>query len=237
MKNLLLADDRLDLLNTLEPILKHWGYRVLTASDATQAQAFLASSSPVMLLIGSNLLENPALLLPSPPLPLLAIAHPRSGRAEPSPGLTLTVPVDIFALFSFIQSMVEHHPRRNLRLQLRLPGMYCTKGAEFVLADVMSLSVSGLFFRSPLRLAAGDRVTAVFPLLGHGLEMELEGTVLYVIEPSPANNYAQGFGMGFDALNQEQRTLLTRFIEEKFLSEVSGCQAGVGNFSSSQLRR
>jgi len=237
MKSLLLADDRHDLLATLEPILKHWGYRVLTATDVTQAQAFLASSYPVMLLIGNNLLEDPALQLPHPPLPLLAIAHPQSACPESSPDLVLTVPIDIFALFSFIQRRVEQHPRQNLRLQLRLPGMYCTKGAEFVLADVMSLSISGLFFRSPLRLVAGDRVTAVFPLLGHSREMEIGGTVLYAIEPLPSNNYAQGFGLGFDALSQEQSTLLGRFIEEKFLSEVSGCQAGVGNFSSAQLRR
>lgn len=237
MKTLLLADNRHELLATLEPILKHWGYRVLTAIDSHQAQAFLASSSPAMLLIGSNLLDEPTLQLPDPPLPLLAIIHPQSGPPGHSPDLALAVPIDIFTLFSFIQARVEHHPRQNLRLRLRLPGMYCLKGEEFVLADVLSLSMEGLFFRSPLRLANGDRITAVFPLLGHSREMEIDGTVLYAIDPSPVNNYAQGFGMGFDALKEEQAALLGRFIKERLLSEVSACQAGVGDFSPAHLQR
>ena len=237
MKSLLLADDRLDLLATLEPILKHWGYRVLTATTVAQVRAFLAASSPVLLLIGSNLLNSPELHLPHPPLPLLALDHPESPHPHMQPDMTLGVPIDIFALFSFIQSRVECHPRQNLRLQVRLPGMYRLKGKEFVLADVLSLSMHGLFCRSPLRLAAGDRVSAVFPLLGCGREIEVEGTVLYTIEPSVENNYLQGFAMGFEALNEEQASLLGRFIEERLLAEVSACQTGVGTFSSAHLRR
>ncbi len=237
MKSLLLADNRLDLLATLEPILKHWGYRVLTATDAHKAQAFLASSSPALLMIGSNLLGDPRLHLPAPPLPLLAIAHPDADRPSPLPDMTLGVPVDIFALFSFIQSRVEHHPRRNLRLRLHLPGMYCTTGREFVLADVLSLSMQGLFFRSPRRLAAGDRVTAVFPLLGHGKELEVEGTVLYAVEAVPENNYTQGFGLGFAELTDQQAVLIEHFISERFLSEVSSSQPGVGTFSKAHLQR
>jgi Tfp pilus assembly protein PilZ len=147
------------------------------------------------------------------------------------------VPVDIFALFSFIQSRVEQHPRRNLRLRLHLPGMYRTKGDDYVLADVLSLSMNGLFFRSPLRLSTGSRVSAVFPLLGHGKELEVDGTVLYVIEPTAQNNFVQGFGLGFTTLTQEQATELEHFIEASFLDEVAACQPGVGTFSATQLKR
>lgn len=239
MKSLLLADDRHDLLAALEPVLKHWGYRVLTATDAPRASAFLAASQPAMLLIGSNLLKAPELQLPPSAPPLLVLDHPATPAtatataAEP----VLGVPVDIFALFSFIQSRVEQHPRQNLRLRLRLPGMYRHKGEQFVLAEVLSLSMHGLFFRSPLRLAAGDRVSAVFPLLGHGQELEIDGNVLYTVEPVAANNYAQGFGMGFKALTPEQATLLGQFLEESLLSEVSARPAGVGTFSAAHLRR
>jgi hypothetical protein len=237
MKCLLLADERLSLLATLEPILKHWGYRVLTATNADQVKTFLGESAPVLLIIGSHLLATPELKTLGPGLPVLALEHPRSGQPVARPATTLSVPVDIFALFSFIQQQVEKHPRRNLRLRLRLPGMYCTRGDDFVLADVLSLSMNGLFFRSPLKLARGTVVSAIFPLLGHGRELEVEGTVLYVIEPSPQNNYVQGFGLGFAALAPEQTVLLEHFITESFLNEVAACQPGVGEFSSSQLRR
>lgn len=237
MKCLLLADDRLDLLATLEPILKHWGYRVLTAPNVTQANAFLKGSAPAMLIIGSQLLNHPELQLPKSGSPLLALKHPDSLPPELEPGMVLSVPVDIFALFALIQSRVEQHPRRNLRLRLRLPGMYRIKGEDYVLAEVLSLSMAGLLFRSPMRLAKDDRITAVFPLLGHGKELEVEGTVLYVVEPTPQNNYMQGFGLGFSSLTPEQAPLLERFIEESFLNQVATSQPGVGTFSADHLKR
>lgn len=237
MKCLLLADDRLDLLATLEPILKHWGYRVLTATDVAQTNAFLTSSAPAMLLIGSHLLSQPKLQQPESALPVLVLKHPDAGPHETKQIQTLSVPVDIFALFALIQSHVEQTPRRNLRLRLHLPGMYRIKGEDYVLAEVLSLSMAGLFFRSPLKLAEGDRIAAVFPLLGHGKELEVDGTVLYAVEPTPQNNYMQGFGLGFSSLAPEQAPLLERYIEESFLSQVSACQPGVGDFSADHLKR
>lgn len=236
MKSLLLIDERHDLLATLEPVLKHWGYRVLTATNVDQGMAFLASSSPSLLLVGANLCASPQMQLPDPHPPLLMLAHPDTPPSAELADFTLDVPVDIFALFSFIQNHVEHHPRQNLRLRLRIPGMYRHNGDQFVLADVLSLSMHGLFFRSPTRLAKGDQVSAVFPLLGFSQELELTGKVLYTIEPSSANNYAQGFALGFDQLDSVQKDLLGRFIADSFLSEVSTCQAGVGTFSAAHLQ-
>jgi CheY-like chemotaxis protein len=236
MKSLLLADDRHDLLATLEPVLKHWGYRVLTATDASHSRALLASSSPVLLLIGTNLLNAPDMQLPDPPLPLLALAHPAAPSTAVPHDLLLNVPVDIFTLYSFIQGCVEHRPRQHLRLRVRLPGMYRHAGDNFVLAEVLSLSMNGLFFRSPLRQAAGDRISAIVPLLGHSRELEADGTVVYTVDPLPANNYAQGFAMSFDALAPEQRDLLGRFLTGRLLDEVSACQVGVGDFSVDQLQ-
>jgi CheY-like chemotaxis protein len=237
MKCLLLADDRLDLLATLEPILKHWGYRVLTATNVAQANAFLAGSAPAMLIIGGHLLGDQELQLPKSGLHILTLKHP-DVMAAAEPGMTvMNVPVDIFALFALIQSRVEQHPRRNLRLRLHLPGMYRIKGQDYVLAEVLSLSMAGLFFRSPLKLAKGDRISAVFPLLGHGKELEVEGIVLYAIDPMPQNNYMQGFGLGFSSLTPEQAPLLERFIEESFLNQVTTSQPGVGTFSADHLKR
>ena len=237
MKCLLLVDDRLDLLATLEPILKHWGYRVLTSTSIEQANAFLAESAPAMLIIGSHLLAAPELQPPDPGLPILALENPDISQFIPEPSMMLSVPVDIFALFAFVQSRIEMHPRCNLRLRLHLPGMYSTQAEDFVLADVLSLSMNGLFFRSPLKLARGTRLSAVFPLLGHGKELEVEGTVLYVIDPSLQNNFIQGFGLGFASLLPEQSALLERFITERFIKEVAACQPGVGDFSPGQLKR
>lgn len=245
MKRFLLADNRPDLLATLEPVLKHWGYRVLAASNVSQANDFLQQSDPCLLIIGEQLLGNPDLsltdrvsdLLHSGDLPLLAIGQEDSASPAARPQETLSVPVDIFTLFTFIQRFVEKHPRQNLRLRLRFPGMYKSDNTDYTLADVYSLSIRGLFFKAAARLEVGDSLSVVFPLLGHCKELEVGATVLYTVQPENQNNYMQGFGVAFNHLSDEEKSSLQDFIEEKFLKEVASCQAGVGEFCESQLRR
>lgn len=245
MKCILLADNRPDLLATLEPILKHWGYRILAATNATQAVSFLHESDLSLLIVGRQLLGNPDFRFPdnivkrltSGNLPLLEIEQQDSASLAVTPLETLSIPVDIFNLFAFIQRFVEKHPRQNLRLRLRIPGMYKTHGSDYTLADVFSVSMRGLFFKAAARLEIGDSLSVVIPLLGHCKELEVGATVLYIVQPENRNNYMQGFGVGFGDLSENEQVSLQKFIEERFLSEVSNCQAGVGDFCASQLRR
>ncbi len=54
MKSILIADNRADLLATLEPILKHWGYRVLSTQAVAQVTTFLKESDLSLLIISEG---------------------------------------------------------------------------------------------------------------------------------------------------------------------------------------
>ena len=244
MKSILVADNRSNLLATLDPILKHWGYRVLSTRKADQVMAFLQERTPCLLIIGEGLLTNPSLALDpvtkeriaSGELPCLVLKQDGAEIAELNPSETIEVPVELFELYSFIQRQVEKHPRQNLRLRLKLPGMYSVGEEDFILADVLNLSMQGLFFKAPTRIKREDRITVVFPLLGQGKEIEVKATVLYTIQPEAGNNFFQGFGVGFDDLPEGQKEDLKLFIREHFLREVSANRNGVGNFTVEQLK-
>lgn len=244
MKSILVADKRAELLATLEPILKHWGYRVLSTRSAEQVATFLEESNPCMLIIGEELLADPQLALSrealrgveNGDLPCVALKQEGVEGIVITPGETLDVPLELFGLFSFIQRKVEKHPRQNLRLQVRLPGMYSIEEDSFILADVLSLSMYGLFFKTATRLKKCDRLNVVFPLFGQGTEIEVKSTVLYSIEPDAENNYFQGFGVGFDEIPEEYREKLHKFITDRFLKEVSSRQDGVGDFTKKHLK-
>ena len=79
-----------------------------------------------------------------------------------------------------------------------------------------------------IRSYYGDKVTVVFPLLGHCKEIELESTVLYAIQPDASNNFSQGFGVGFNNVPDNYREQLQLYIKEHFLMEVSNSNNGVG---------
>lgn len=244
MKSILVADDRPDLLATLEPILKHWGYRVLSARKIDQITAFLEESAPCLLIIGEGLFADPNLVLDpdtrhrikSGDLPVITLSQDSTEVAGLAPSETLEVPVEIFELFSFIQLYVEKHPRQNLRLRLKIPGMYSIDGKGFILADVLTLSMLGLFFKATAKVTKGDRINIVFPLFGHCKEIEVKATVLYTIQPDTGNNFFQGFGAAFDSIPDDHKGYLQKFIREHFLSEVSSGHNGVGDFAEAQLR-
>jgi len=244
MKNIIIADNRANLLAVLEPILKHWGYRVLSTSSAEEIGTYLQESDPCLLIIGEELLADPKLSIKAAAkqkidakeIPVVALNQEGAGKALINPCETLSAPVDLFELFSFIQRQVEKHPRQNLRLRLRLPGMYSIEDETFVLADVLSLSTKGLFFKAATKVSKGDRVNVVFPLLGHCKEIEVQSTVLYTVLPDVSNNFSQGFGVGFDDIPGEHREQLQHFIKEHFLKEVSSSNDGVSEFASGQLR-
>jgi CheY-like chemotaxis protein len=244
MKNILVADNRAELLATLEPILKHWGYRVLSTRSAQQVATFLQESDPCMLVIGEGILADSDLKLDKKvikkiennDLPCIALRQDDAQDFAVTPNETMDVPLELFSLFSFIQRKVEKHPRQNLRLRVRLPGMYSINGGNFILADVLSLSMNGLFFKTATRLKQCDRLTVIFPLIGQGTEIEVKSTVLYSVEPELDNNYFQGFGVRFDEIPEEHSEQLQKFIKERFLKEVSSSQDGVGDFVREHLK-
>ena len=244
MKNIIIADNRANLLATLEPILKHWGYRILSTSNAGEVGTYLSESNPCLLIIGEDLLADPALAIDDKvskqvakgTLPVVALKQESAGKPKLAPSETLSAPVDLFELFSFIQRQVENHPRQNLRLRLRLPGMYSVEDESFILADVLSLSTNGLFFKATSKVNKGDKITVVFPLLGHCKEIEVESTVLYVVQPDASNNFSQGFGVGFNDIPDQYRDQLQKYIKENFLKEVSSSNNGVGEFTEQQLK-
>lgn len=244
MKNILIADNRADLLATLEPILKHWGYRVLSTQTIDQVKTFLHESELSLLILAESFLEPLEELLDkedrtklgSEKLPLIALRDSESKTSKFPQDETLDVPVELFELFSFIQRQVEKHPRQNLRLRLRLPGMYSIEDDEFILADVLNLSMRGLFFKASAKVNKGDRINVVFPLFGQGKEIEVKSTVLYCIQPEAQNNYFQGFGVGFDKLTEEEEKQLHIYIKEHFLKEVSSSCNGVTDFEKAQFQ-
>ncbi len=227
MKRLLIGDCRESLLSTLEVVLKHWGYRVMASSRPEQLREFIEETSPDLLIMGSELLglageslRGEVFRRAEASCPLILLG------TEPVPGLAgtpheiLELPLDIFALFERIQKHLEKFPRKNLRLAIKLPGLLC-RGETCHVAEVLSLSLQGLFIKTGFRLEQGDTLQVVIPLMGMKKELEIEGQVLYRVQPAMENNYLQGVGIEFRPLDEEFRQALQVFIQGRFLREVS----------------
>lgn len=243
MKRLLIGDLREELLSTIEVILRHWGYRVLASSRPEQLEALLQETAPDLLILGSGLLrdgESPLARavhrrVAEGAAPLIVLMEAEGAVPVRTPHEALAVPLDLFALFALVQKHLEKHPRRTMRLALQLPGMLCA-GENCQLAEVLSLSLHGLFVKTGFRAGRGDGLRVVFPLLGMQKELELEGRILYRVEPSAENNYLQGIGIEFTALSAETRSVLEAFLEQRFLSDLTARPDGEQALSPKQLK-
>ncbi|MEZ4598554.1 MAG: PilZ domain-containing protein [Syntrophotaleaceae bacterium] len=223
MKRVLIGDDRDKLLATLETILKHWGYRALASSSSSQLLALLQETEPDLLIMGEKLLKERARPLreevfhfAAKGVPLLILCKGADPFDLNVPHESLSVPLDIFTLFELVQKYLEKYPRKNIRLPMKLPGMLCL-GRTCHLAEVLSLSTKGLFIKTGFRLKEGERFHIAFPLMGMKREVELEGKVLYCVNPDPENNFLQGIGVEFTSLDEKTLKDLQTFIESCFL--------------------
>jgi len=233
MKRLLVGDNCEGLLSTLEVVLRHWGYRVLVSSRPPELVELLRETSPDLLIMGSRILAVPASPLAAEvhrhvgenKKPLIVLQESPTDSSLDLPHETLGAPPDIFSLFSLVQKHLEHHPRRNLRLAIQLPGMLCA-GETCHLAEVLSLSTNGLFVKAGFRPAANTPLRVIIPLLGMKRELELNGRILYRVEPGSDNNYFQGIGIEFVDLDQDSVLLLQTFLEKRFLGDLAARTGG-----------
>lgn len=243
MKRLIIGDSRNSLLTTLETILNHWGYRVLASSQPERLALLLREISPNLVILAAEFLHNgdPGLqqavatrvLDEGRPLILLGAD---AEKKTTLPHEVLDLPLDLFALFGLIQKHLEPIPRRNLRLDLKLPGLL-SHGKISQFAEVLSLSTHGLFVKTSLRVPQGTRLQVTLPLFGMHQELEIECRVLYCIQPTLENNYLQGFGLEFSHPSDSSLRALQAFIEGRFLGEVAERRQAIEPESTSHLRR
>jgi len=235
MKRLLLGDSRKSLLSTVEAILKHWGYRVLASSRPEQVRILLQETTPDLLILGAGLLAEPdpsirkatEKLVGTGKCPLIVLNEDGVKDVVSVPHDLLNVPIELFSLFELVQRHMERFPRKNLRLTIKLPGMF-SRGSNTYLAEVLSLSIQGLMIKTSFRMEKDDQLTICIPLVGMNKELEVEGRVLYNVHPGPENNYMQGAGIGFVNLTPETSQALEEFIKKRFFGDVTSEDAPEG---------
>lgn len=245
MKQILTCHPDEELLSTLEVILKHWGYRVMASPSGEHLISFLSETPPDLLLISEShlaALDAGALELirshmESGPAPLFVL---QEGELAPSLQLpvahTLGLPIDIFDLFNAVQTHLESTPRKNLRMEVCLPGIVSPAGKSGYMGEVLSLSPGGMFIKVGGILEPDGDLQVVIPLLGISRELEIEGKVLYRVAPTPKNNYMQGAGIAFTGLSDEDRELLSGYLESCFLSELQERGEAATDLDSSCIR-
>lgn len=222
MKRILIGDCREDLLSTLEVILKNWGYRTLCTSEAGEFISLLDELTPDILLAGPTLVaqKNVAKKITGQKAPLILLEDPQVKPLKIEATEQLAYPINVFRLFELVQKSLEKIPRRNIRLNVQIPSMYYHGDAPCI-AEIVSLSTEGIFIRTGSRIEGLDEVRIVLPLIGMQTEIEIDGRIVYRVEPQQENNYIQGMGIEFKNVDSDTNKLLQQFVESLLVAELT----------------
>ena len=222
MKRILIGDSREALLSTLEVILKTWGYRTLSTSAPDEFLELLDELDPELLLVGPKVLSNKkvASKIDATKAVLILIEDSQVKPIKSRATEKLAYPVDVFKLFELVQKTLEKIPRKNIRLNVRLPSMYYHGDAPCI-AEIVSLSSEGIFIRTGSRIEGLEEVQIVLPLIGMQTEIELEGRIVYRVDPNQDNNYVQGMGIEFQNMAPETGKMLQKFVESLLVAELT----------------
>ena len=222
MKRILIGDSREELLSTLEIILKNWGYRALSTSAPDEFLELLDELDPELLLVGPKVLSNKkvASKIDATKAVLILIEDSQVKPIKSRATEKLAYPVDVFKLFELVQKTLEKIPRKNIRLNVQLPSMYYHGDAPCI-AEIVSLSSEGIFIRTGSRIEGLEEVQIVLPLIGMQTEIELEGRIVYRVDPNQDNNYVQGMGIEFQNMAPETGKMLQKFVESLLVAELT----------------
>ncbi len=238
MKRILIGDCREELLSTLEVILKNWGYRALTTSDQVEFIELLEELDPELLLVGPTMLSEKKVAnnIDSRTSTLILIEDAQVKPLKSQAADKLAYPIDIFKLFELVQKYLEKVPRKNIRLNVQLPSMYY-HGDSPCIAEIVSLSSEGIFIRTGSRIEGLDQVQIVLPLIGMQTEIELEGRIVYRVDPSQDNNYVQGMGIEFQNMEPETGKMLQQFVESLLVAELTEKSFTQNSLDLNQLQK
>ena len=236
MKRVLIGDNREELVTTLESLLKNWGYRAISTSEPETILEMLKELNPDMLILGPDILKDKQVAgqVKKISTPAIYIQNPETKKGWRPDGEVLNYPVDVFELFSLVQGHLEKIPRRNIRLNVRIPGLYY-KGSETRIAEVLSLSPEGLFLKIGSKIEGIDKIRLVLPLIGMQTELEVIGRIVYRVEPTPDNNYMQGMGIEFTEMDEVTIKTLDKYVEGLLFHELNARQSSRNSLNTEHL--
>lgn len=238
MKRVLIGDNREELVSTLESLLKNWGYRAISTADPKNLIEICRELEPDLMIIGPALLneKKTSTVIEELETPRISVEDPLSNPDWRPEGEVLKYPIDVFELFSKVQGQLEKIPRRNIRLNVRMPGLYYNETGPCI-AEILSLSPEGLFLKIGSKMDKVENISLVLPLIGMQTEVEVMGRVAYRVNPTPENNYMQGMGIEFTELDEQTMQILEKYVEGLLFSELSERPYFKETLSSNKLVR
>jgi Tfp pilus assembly protein PilZ len=243
-KPLITIVDENEALIKLQAVLPPLGFRVrmflklsdfMSAPEKTSSEAIILDGRSAEALI--LLTESGRLLSCIENRPVIIISEAGNMKIYQNfPSKYFELPYFLPMLFRFFQENLPVFRREHMRLKTSLPGIYC-HGEGCHVAEIMSLGTGGAFIKTGWhQLENNDLVRIGIPLLGMNKELEIEGRVVYLIEPNEENKYLQGVGVCFTRPETETvcyvEDYIRYFLQEELLKVDRACVNPALNFLS-----
>lgn len=212
---LLIVDDMKSFLDLEKSFLSRADCRLLTATTGLEAIKVAQVERPDLILLDvempeMNGIEATRILtsqkdLKEIPIVILSSTTRREESLNAGAREFVQKPIDEDRFLEMIKRYIPLAIRKDARRPLDTPCTLSREGesGEGIVADI---SVTGVFLKTPLRLAVGDRVRLAFsfPMNGSKKEVQVEAMVVRLT--------GAGFGLRFTDLSEGTRLFIQDFV-------------------------
>jgi CheY-like chemotaxis protein len=212
---LLIVDDMKSFLDLEKSFLSRADCRILSATTGLEAIKVAQMERPDLIILDvempeMNGIEATRILssqkdLRDIPIVILSSTTRRDESITAGAREFIQKPIDEDAFLEMVRRYVTLPIRKDPRRPLDRP---CTLSKEGQMGQgiVADLSVTGLFLKTPMKLAVGDRVHIgfAFPLDGSQKEVQADAIVVRIV--------GTGFGLRFPDLAEGTRLYIQEFV-------------------------
>lgn len=212
---LLIVDDMKSFLDLEKSFLSRADCRILSATTGLEAIKVAQMERPNLIILDvempeMNGIEATRILshqreLKEIPIVILSSTTRREESMAAGAREFIQKPIDEDQFLEMVKRYVELPIRKDPRRPLDRP-CTLTKEGESGQGIVADLSVTGVFLKTPLRLAVGDKVhlSFAFPIDGAQKEIQVDAIVVRVT--------GVGFGLRFSDLAEGTRFFIQEFV-------------------------
>lgn len=230
-KTVLVADDNHANTMRLSILLKRLDYSVVTAANCADVMKKMVAFNPDIVLMGIKLpemgsatclgyIKRDAKLKEMPVVMMGDKTDAKTMEESLVRGAAayLFKPVSPTALYQVIQKLTEKKPRENVRARIIFKAIITYQNTKRV-SFASTLSEKGVFIRTVKPIPIGTKV-AISMDLPSEKPVELEGTVIYVVEFNRDQFIEPGICIQFSNVDKELQLGLRKFVEEQLTYDL-----------------
>ena len=219
-------------------LLRRFGYEVLTADTAAQAQEHLSGKQPALVISdltlpdmhGVDFLQDHRQLKGAGAIPMIFMVFPGDSAAESrcmgyGAAGCISKPIQAEELYRTVQQAIEARPRTSIRIDTQLPVSVNNLAIENAGGGPdIDLSENGMYVPTANPYPANKQVSVQLHMKERTISTN--GSIIYSRSGGGTRVVTPGMGLKFTAIAPQDRDFIRKYIHDEITRDLNAALSG-----------